>query len=153
MTTRALFKVCLVLIFVEKTYLKHKKSIPKFTILYQFHDQKTLFKVPKICNIIFGLKMIWHFSENSSDLVAGPFPESKWLFLWWTWLFWSWKWWFSRGDDDNGGGAVQWLLYGRSVLSLLPRTLLPNFLSTQIEKKLGKCRKIIQDWRKLMREA
>ena len=30
---------------------------PKITILYQFHDQKALFKVPKIGKMIFGLKM------------------------------------------------------------------------------------------------
>ena len=48
------------------------------TILYQFHDQKALFEVPKICNINFWIQNdpspFWHFSENSSDLVAGPFP-------------------------------------------------------------------------------
>ena len=39
-----------------------------------FHDQKALFKVPKICNINFlnenDPPPPWHFSENSSDLVA-----------------------------------------------------------------------------------
>ena len=34
----------------------------------------------KMCNIIFrkwrgGWKAVWNFSENSSDLVAGPFPK------------------------------------------------------------------------------
>ena len=47
MITRAFFKVCLVLIYlnsiVEKTY-------PEITLLYQLHAQKALFKVPKICN-------------------------------------------------------------------------------------------------------
>ena len=47
--------------------------------MYQFHDQKALFKVPKICNIIFWIENDTFpktaLSENSSDLVAGPFPE------------------------------------------------------------------------------
>ena len=29
---------------------------PEITILYQFHDQKALFKVPKICNINFWIE-------------------------------------------------------------------------------------------------
>ena len=41
--------------------------------------QKALFKVPKICNINFWTENdpppFWHFSENSSDLVARPFPK------------------------------------------------------------------------------
>ena len=39
--------------------------------------QKALFKVPKIRNIIFWIENgppPWNFSENSSDLVAPPFP-------------------------------------------------------------------------------
>ena len=72
----AFFKVCLVLIFlntiVEKTYLE-------ITILNQIHDRKALFEVPKICNINFWIENdpplpLWHFSKNSSDLVAAPFP-------------------------------------------------------------------------------
>ena len=42
---------------------------PEITILYQFHDQKALFKVPKICNINFWIENdpppLLHFSENS----------------------------------------------------------------------------------------
>ena len=44
-----------------------------------FHAQKALFKVPKICNIIFCIENdpppFCFFSKNSSDLVAGPFPK------------------------------------------------------------------------------
>ena len=36
---------------LTKTYLK-----PEITLLYQFHAQKALFKVPKICNINFWLE-------------------------------------------------------------------------------------------------
>ena len=68
MTTRAFFKVCLVLIFSIKLLQKHTLD-PEITILYQFHAQKTLFKVSKICS------MNWHFSKDSSNLVAGPFPK------------------------------------------------------------------------------
>ena len=50
----------------------------EITVLYQFHDQKALFKVPKICNTNFWIENdpppLWHFSKNSSDLVAEPFP-------------------------------------------------------------------------------
>ena len=63
MTTRAFFKVCLVLIFlntvVEKTY-------PEITLLYQCHAQKALFQGPKSARYIFGLKMTHPF---------GPFPK------------------------------------------------------------------------------
>ena len=45
----------------------------EFTLfLYQFHARKALFKVPKVCNIHF-----WHFSNNSSDLVAGSPPSQS----------------------------------------------------------------------------
>ena len=44
----------------------------------QFPAQKALFKVPKVCNINFWIgndpPPLWDFSENSSDLVAQPFP-------------------------------------------------------------------------------
>ena len=46
----------LVSIVIQYNCWKHTMN-PKITIFYQFHDQKALFKVPKICNIIFGLKM------------------------------------------------------------------------------------------------
>ena len=52
---------------------------PEIIILYQFHNQTALFKVPKICNINFWIENepspLWNFSKNSSDLVAGPFPN------------------------------------------------------------------------------
>ena len=35
-----------------KCWKKHTLN-PEITILYQFHDQKALFKVPKTCNIDF----------------------------------------------------------------------------------------------------
>ena len=49
-----------------------------------------LFKVPKICNIIFWIEIDhpppWQFSENSSDLVARPFPylnrKAKNILIW-----------------------------------------------------------------------
>ena len=49
----AFFKMCLVLVFlntiVEETYPEPRNYL-------QFHDQKALFKVPKICNIIFRIE-------------------------------------------------------------------------------------------------
>ena len=52
MTTRAFFKVCLVLIFlnaiVEKIYPEPGSVNPETTILYQFQAQKALSKVPKL---------------------------------------------------------------------------------------------------------
>ena len=51
----------------------------EISILHQFHDQKALFKVPKICNINFWIENDpppQHFSKKSSDLEAGPFPNS-----------------------------------------------------------------------------
>ena len=58
---------CVLLWFFSIQLLK--KTYPEPWNYLQFHDQKALFKVPKICNINF-----WHFSKISSDLVAGPFP-------------------------------------------------------------------------------
>ena len=58
-----------------------KKQIldPEINVLYQFHAQKALFKAPKICNTNFRIENapppLWHFSKNSSDLVAGSFPK------------------------------------------------------------------------------
>ena len=52
----------------------------KITLLYQFHAQKALFKVPKICNINFWIEnatlppALWNFSKNSSNLVARSSP-------------------------------------------------------------------------------
>ena len=57
MTTRAFFKVCRVLIFLNKIVEKKHILNPEINLLYQFHAQKAMFKVPKACNIIFGLKM------------------------------------------------------------------------------------------------
>ena len=66
MTTRAFFKVCLVLIFLNAIVLKKHTLNPEITILFQIHDQKALFIVSKICNIIFWIENdpLWHFSEN-----------------------------------------------------------------------------------------
>ena len=50
MTTRAFFKVCLVLIFLNTIVEKHTLN-PEITLLYQFHAHKALLKVPKTCNI------------------------------------------------------------------------------------------------------
>ena len=61
------------------TIVKKHTLNPEITILYQFHDQKALFKVPKICNISFWTENdpapLWHFSEKSSALVTRPFPK------------------------------------------------------------------------------
>ena len=51
----------------------------EITLLYQFHAQKANYLVPKICNIDFWIENDtpsppWNFSENSSNLVAPPFP-------------------------------------------------------------------------------
>ena len=56
MITRAFFKVCLVLIFFNTIVEKKHTLNLEITILYQFHDQKALFKVPKICSIIFWIE-------------------------------------------------------------------------------------------------
>ena len=55
MTTRAFFKVCLVLILLNTIVEKHTLN-PEIALLYQFHAQKALFKVPKICNINFWIE-------------------------------------------------------------------------------------------------
>ena len=64
----------IVLIFLN-TIIEKRTLNPEITLLYQFHAQKTLFKVPKICNINFWIEN--DPPKNSSDLVAGPFPEEK----------------------------------------------------------------------------
>ena len=60
--------------------LKTHTLNPKITIWYQFYDRKALFEIPKFCNINFWIEnaptLLWHFPENSSDLVAGPFPHT-----------------------------------------------------------------------------
>ena len=52
---------------------------PEIIILYQFHNQTALFKVPKICNINFWIENepspLWNFSKNSLELVVPPFPQ------------------------------------------------------------------------------
>ena len=65
MTTRAFFKVYLVLIFVYTIVEKHSLN-PEITLLYKCHAQKALFKIPKICNINFWV-------ENDPSL--GPRPH------------------------------------------------------------------------------
>ena len=62
--------------------LKKHTPNPKITLLCKFHTQKALFKVPKICIINFWIENDptppnWNFSENSSDLVAPPFPNRQ----------------------------------------------------------------------------
>ena len=47
--------VCVVLIFLNTIVEKHTLN-PEITLLYQFHAQKALFKVPKICNINFWIE-------------------------------------------------------------------------------------------------
>ena len=55
MTTRAFFKVFLVLILLNTIVEKHTLN-PEITILYQFHAQEALFEVPKICSLDFWIK-------------------------------------------------------------------------------------------------
>ena len=59
-----------------------KKTYPEpwnYSSFYQFHAQKALFKVPKICNINFWIENdpppLWNFSEYSSALAAPPVPN------------------------------------------------------------------------------
>ena len=66
MTTRAFFKVCLVLIFLNTIV---EKISPESTLLNQFHAQKVVFKVPKICNIKFWI-------ENDPPSPFGTFPKN-----------------------------------------------------------------------------
>ena len=79
MTTGVFFIVCLVLIFLQIfstiQLLKKHTLNSQITILYQFYDQQALFKVTKICNI--NAPPPWHFPENSSNLVAKPFPKER----------------------------------------------------------------------------
>ena len=63
----AFFKVCLVLIFLYTVVEKHSLN-PDISILYQFHDQKALFKGPKICNINFWI-------ENDPPPPFDTFPK------------------------------------------------------------------------------
>ena len=67
----------LVLVVLNTIVEKHTLN-PEITLLNQFHAQKALFKVPKICNINFWIENepppLQNFSENSSDLVAPHFP-------------------------------------------------------------------------------
>ena len=63
------FKVWIVLIFLNTMVEKHTLN-PEITLLYQFHAQKALLKVPKICNINFLIENdppLCHFSKNSSE--------------------------------------------------------------------------------------
>ena len=58
-------------------FLKKHTLNPEITLLYKFHTQKALFKIPKICNIYFWPPPpLWNLSENSSDLVQPPFPQN-----------------------------------------------------------------------------
>ena len=67
------------LIFLNTIFEEEKHTLnPDITDSYQFHAQKALFKFPKICNIRFWIENdppLLPFSENSSDLVAGPFSK------------------------------------------------------------------------------
>ena len=67
MTTRAFFKVHIVLIFLNTIVEQHTLS-SEITILYQFHDKKALFTVPKICNMNFWI-------ENDPSPPFGTFPK------------------------------------------------------------------------------
>ena len=72
---------CVLLWFFSIQLLK--KTYPKpwnYSFLNQFPAQKALFKVPKICNIIFWIEKdplppLWNFTENSSDVAAPPFAK------------------------------------------------------------------------------
>ena len=68
MTTRAFFKVCLVLIFLNTIVEKHALN-PEITFVYPFHAQK----VPKICNINF-----WSENDPLPPLVTFPKINQIW---------------------------------------------------------------------------
>ena len=53
MTSRAFFKVCFVLIFLNTIV---ERIYPEITLLYQYHALQALLKVPKICNVIFTIE-------------------------------------------------------------------------------------------------
>ena len=85
---RANSKKCMQMISTERNhsdFSQHNcwKNIPwtlNLLFLYQFHAQKALFKVPKICNINFWIENappfpLSNFSTNSSEFVVGPFPK------------------------------------------------------------------------------
>ena len=55
MATGVFFKVCLFLFFSVQLLEKHTLN-PEITLLYQFHAQKALLEVPKICNINFWIE-------------------------------------------------------------------------------------------------
>ena len=55
MTAGAFSKVCIVLIFLNTIVEKHTLEI---TLLYQFHAQKALFEVPKICDKLIGFPLV-----------------------------------------------------------------------------------------------
>ena len=61
--------------------LKKDTLNPEITILHQFHDQKALLKVPKICNINFWIENapppFRNFSKNSSVLEMCGVPNAN----------------------------------------------------------------------------
>ena len=69
---------CVLFWFFSIHLLKKHTLNAEITLLYQFHAQKALLTVSKICNIIFGIENNppWNFSENSDDLVQPSVPES-----------------------------------------------------------------------------
>ena len=67
------FKVWVVFIFLKTIVEKHTLN-PEITLLNEFHAQKAVFKVVKICDINFWIENypllpFWNFPENSSDLL------------------------------------------------------------------------------------
>ena len=71
MTTRAFFKMCLVLIFLN-TIVEKNTLNPEITLFYQFYAQKALFKVPKICNI-----NLWIENERTKDKDYQDYDQDK----------------------------------------------------------------------------
>ena len=66
--------------FCSIQLLKKHTLNPEITILYQFHDQKALFKVPKISNINFWIENDPPPSalfQKYIDLVARPFLKGN----------------------------------------------------------------------------
>ena len=75
----AFFRVFLVLVVLNTIVEKHTLN-PEITLLNQFHAQKALFKVPKICNINFWIENdplppIVTFPKVQPILVSWPVPK------------------------------------------------------------------------------
>ena len=71
--------MCVLIWFFSIQFMKIIPWTLNLVFLYQFHAQKAVFKVPKICLIDFWIEndppsLLWNFSENSSFLLGPPVP-------------------------------------------------------------------------------